>query len=115
MFTIARNSNKIAYGIKHFVVDTETELEEIPLRNVYPGSTAIVTSKSIRYMLNNKKEWIQITSNRSNSGGSGSDDPNNPYPDNPNTGLDGGWVTEDGIIDGEDADGTILDGGEIIE
>ena len=73
MFTIAKNSNKIAYGIKHFVVDTEAELEEIPLISVFSGSTAFVVEKSARYMLNNKREWIKVStaSSGGSSGGSG--------------------------------------------
>lgn len=114
MFTIARNSNKVAYGIKHFVIDTEQDLKEIPLGTVYPGSTAIILESSARYMLNNKREWVQLSSSSGGSGnGSGGSD--NPYPDNPGVSLDGGWVTEDGIIDGEDADEIILDGGTVIE
>ena len=106
MFTIARNSNKVTYGIKHFVVDTETDLKKIPLRNVYSGSTAIVLETSAKYILNNKQEWIKL---KGQVGNSNTTQP----PSDVILGLDGGLVTEDGIIDGED-ENLALDGGLII-
>lgn len=109
MFAIARNSNKVTYGIKHFVVDTEQDLKELPLRNVYPGSTAIILETSAKYILNNQQKWIQIKG----SVGNGSSTPVQPPSDDSNLGLDGGLVTEDGIIDGED-ENLALDGGLII-
>lgn len=112
MFTIAKNSNKIAYGIKHFVVDTEAELEEIPLISVFSGSTAFVVEKSARYMLNNKREWIKVSTASSGGSSGGSGNPSIPDIESGGT-LDGGEVNDDGIIDGSDDD-TTLDGGEII-
>ena len=108
MSTIVRNSNKIAYGIKHFVVNTETELKEIPLRNVYSGSTALVLESSARYVLNNRLQWVKLATS-CGSGGSTTPDSGDIY-----AGLDGGLVTDAGIIDGEDEGSDNLSGGIIM-
>lgn len=108
MSTIVRNSNKIAYGIKHFVVNTETELKEIPLGNVYSGSTALVLESSARYVLNNRLQWVKLAASYG-SGGSTTPDSGDIY-----VGLDGGLVTDAGIIDGEDEGSDGLSGGIVM-
>ena len=108
MSTIVRNSNKIAYGIKHFVVNTETELKEIPLGNVYSGSTALVLESSARYVLNNRLPWVKLAASYGSGGSTTPDSPGDIY-----VGLDGGLVTDAGIIDGEDEGAGGLSGGLI--
>lgn len=95
---IKRNSNKVAYGIKHYIFDKEDDLitDRRKLSTTYPGSTAFIIDTSNTYMLNGSYEWIKIKSNNSsNSGGS-------TTPDSGNGG------------NGNDDDLTIWDGGDIV-
>jgi hypothetical protein len=50
---IKSNGNKIAYGIKRYVLDVENDLNKISLSTTYPGSTAFIIDTSTTYMLNN--------------------------------------------------------------
>ena len=61
MITIGSNGQKIAYGIKHFNLDTEKDLEVLKTRDELMGSTCFIISTSKYYMLNSKKQWIEIT------------------------------------------------------
>ena len=61
MITIGSNGQKIAYGIKHFNLDTEDDLKALEKRNELMGSTCFVIETSKYYMLNSKKQWIEIT------------------------------------------------------
>lgn len=60
MITILKNSNKIAYGIKKFLLDKQEELDLISLSTANPGSTAFVVENGLSYVLTNDKKWIQI-------------------------------------------------------
>lgn len=68
--SISRNSNNVAYGVKHYTIDTPNDVKELPL-HCTPGSTAFVISTSDRYMFNNQYQWIKVA-NSNSSGGSGS-------------------------------------------
>ena len=100
---IKSNSNKIAYGVKRYVLDVENDLNKISLSTTYPGSTAFIIDTSTTYMLNNAYQWKKIkSSSNSNSGsnsgsGSGSDD----------VIWDGGEVEDP-------SDDNIWDGGDIV-
>ena len=59
MFTIIGNSGHTAYGIKEFVCDTIADIDELPI-DIPAGSTAFVIEGSKVFMLNNKKEWVEI-------------------------------------------------------
>ena len=73
MITIGANGERIAYGIKHYNLDTEEDLQKLPVENEYMGSTCFVISTSKYYMLNSDYEWIQITPFGTTTGsGSGS-------------------------------------------
>ena len=61
MITIGSNGQKIAYGIKHYNLDTEDDLVALQKRTEPAGSTCFVISTSKYYMLNSKKKWIEIT------------------------------------------------------
>ena len=61
MITIGSNGQKIAYGIKHYNLDTEQDLMKMPVGNEVMGSTCFVISTSKYYMLNGQKKWIEIT------------------------------------------------------
>ena len=62
MITIGMNGQKIAYGINHYNLDEESDLEQLRLkRESKMGSTCFVISTSKYYMLNSSKKWIEIT------------------------------------------------------
>jgi hypothetical protein len=61
MITIGSNGQKIAYGIKHYNLDTEADLSVMPIGNEVMGSTCFVIETSKYYMLNSQKKWIEIT------------------------------------------------------
>lgn len=61
MITIGANGQKIAYGIKHYNLDTEQDLLNLPTFQEKMGCTAFVISTSKYYMLNSKLKWIEIT------------------------------------------------------
>lgn len=76
MITIGANGEKITYGIKHYNLDTEEDLLNLPRDKESMGCTCFVISTSKYYMLNSSKEWIQISpyGNMTGSGG-GADTP----------------------------------------
>ena len=55
--------------VKKFVIDSFNEIYDIDTSQLSPGSTAFDISSSKTYMLNNKKQWIQV---QVNTGGGGS-------------------------------------------
>ena len=86
MYTITHQSNERVYGLRSFVVDTETEVATIPAADptIVVGSTVFVIATSNTYMLNHQRQWVLITQS------SGSDAPN---PDTNNTYIwDGGNI-----------------------
>lgn len=60
--------------VKKFVIDSFNEIYDIDISQVSPGSTAFDISSSKTYMLNNKKQWIEIkvTTSGGTEGGGGS-------------------------------------------
>lgn len=56
-YTISRNSNKVAYGIKELIFNTVMEMFAYPTQRLTPGSTAIITDASQIYILNNNHQW----------------------------------------------------------
>ena len=93
MITIGSNGQKIAYGIKHYNLDTEAELAKIPVAKEVMGCTCFIIETSKYYMLNGQKKWIEITPFGASIPGGGGDDP--VVPDDP-TGDD--IIYEGGII-----------------
>ena len=73
MITIGANGEKIAYGIKHYNLDTEEDLLNLPRDREVMGCTCFVISTSKYYMLNSNREWVQISpfGGVSSSGGGG--------------------------------------------
>ena len=93
MILIGANGKRVAYGIKHYNLDTEEDLKKMPTTNEYMGCTCFVISNSKYYMLNSQKTWIEITpfgkvvsSNGGNGDGNGDND--NPTDPTPPTGDD---------------------------
>ena len=96
MITIGSNGKKIAYGIKHYNLDTEADLAVLQTRTEPMGSTCFIISNSKYYMLNSKKEWVEITPFgkviASNGNPEEDDDIIPPPEDNDNIIYDGGIV-----------------------
>ena len=61
MIIIGANGQRIAYGIRHYNLDDETDLQKLPTAREVMGCTCFVISTSKYYMLNNKMKWIEIT------------------------------------------------------
>lgn len=61
MITIGANGQRIAYGIRHYNLDDETDLQKLPTAREVMGCTCFVISTSKYYMLNSKMKWIEIT------------------------------------------------------
>lgn len=61
MISIGSNGQKIAYGIKHYNLDTEADLKKLPIVNEKMGCTCFVIETSKYYMLNSNHKWIEIT------------------------------------------------------
>lgn len=97
MITIGSNGEKIAYGIKHYNLDTPDDLNK--LHDSTMGSTCFVISTSKYYMLNGQKQWIEITPfGKVVSSGTG-DDSSNPGGGNGGNGGSGD-SGKDAIYDG---------------
>ena len=60
MVSIGANGEKIAYGIKHYNVDTVADLAKIDPAHQIMGTTAFVIENSKYYMLNGLRVWKQI-------------------------------------------------------
>lgn len=70
MITIGANGERIAYGIKHYNLDTPADLEKLPTANEFMGCTCFVISTSKYYMLNSDHHWVQIAPFGTSSGSS---------------------------------------------
>lgn len=93
MVTVGSNREKIAYGIKHFILDTNADFAQLRKHtNIAVGSTAFVIDTSKYYMLNSKNQWKEVRlygSSSSNNGGDSGD-------------TDSGVDYDGGSIDGTD-------------
>ena len=85
MITIGANGQRIAYGIRHYNLDDETDLQKLPTSREAMGCTCFVISTSKYYMLNSKMKWIEITpfGKVMTSTGGGGDIINPPENDRP--------------------------------
>ena len=82
MISIGANGEKIHYGIKHYNLDTEQDLQNLPKYSELMGCTCFVIETSKYYMLNSNQKWIEITPfGQAVSGGGGSDTPDTPSQD----------------------------------
>ena len=93
MLSVGANGKKIAYGIKHYNLDTDEDLKNLPVAKELMGCTAFVIATSKYYMLNSEYKWVEIQpfgvgSNTSGGGSSGGD--NDPTLDD--VIYDGGLV-----------------------
>lgn len=92
MIRIGANGKEIAYGIKHYNLDTEEDLKNLPTRRETMGCTCFVISTSKYYMLNGEYKWVEITPFGKVISGEGDDPGVNP----PDTSDD--IIYEGGII-----------------
>ena len=61
MYSIIANGNKLAYGIKRYLVKTEEDIKTIPLGpDVAIGSRVLVSSTGERYILDTDREWVKL-------------------------------------------------------
>lgn len=79
MYGITRENNERVYGLKQFVVDSESDIATLPTLDptLVPGSTAFVIATSNTYMLNNKRSWVKLARSSSST--------DTPDPDTNNT------------------------------
>lgn len=96
MITIGANGQKIAYGIKHYNLDEESDLKDLPTSREHMGCTCFVISTSKYYMLNSKLKWIEITPFGKVISSSNGDDNDNNNPEIPDS--DDDIIYEGGII-----------------
>lgn len=76
--------------VKKFVIDSFNEIYEIDTSQLSPGSTAFDISSSKTYILNNKKQWIEVQIG--SSGGSTDYDGGTPGTSGGDIIYDGGGV-----------------------
>lgn len=73
MFSVLSNNGRSA-TVQTYLLDLESDLYDIPLKNCGPGDKAFVIENSKWYMMNHSKVWIEVnlgSSSGSSSGGSG--------------------------------------------
>ena len=60
MFNILANGNRLAYGIKRYMVKTVADIKTLPLDNsVASGSTVLVTTTGETYILDTDRHWVK--------------------------------------------------------
>ena len=59
MIRITSQSGHTAYGLKDFVMDKKSDLQNLPI-DVPMGSTAFCIEDSSAYMINSSGEWVEI-------------------------------------------------------
>lgn len=59
-FSIGAQHGKEAYNVKHYVVDCIKDMKKLPT-SAAAGSTAFVVKSSQSFMLNNKRQWVEIS------------------------------------------------------
>ena len=66
MYSLYANDDNISYGIQRFIVDTEEDIDFLPI-STKPGSSALVIDTSSFYILNHSKKWIKLKKENNNS------------------------------------------------
>lgn len=92
MVTIGSNGQKIAYGIRHYNLDTEADMAKIQIAKEVMGCTCFIIETSKYYMLNGSKKWIEIDPFGKGISGGGNN------PSNPDAPSDDDVIYEGGII-----------------
>lgn len=104
MITVHANGNRVQYGIKHFILDTIDDLTGLNKELLTPGSTIFIINTSKYFMLNGKKNWVEINPyGMGNSSNNGSGDNNGGSGgDNDGSNPDDELNYDGGSIDGSD-------------
>ena len=94
MYKITANGNKLAHGVKEYLVNTFADLADIELKNsVASGSKAFASKEDQWYVLDLSRKWVKISAaagSGSDSSGSGDDSEG------------GGDTSEDVVYEGGD-------------
>ena len=59
MIGLMKQSGHITYGLKEYVVDSEDDIDLLPL-DCPMGSSAFVIQTGDMYMMNGNHEWVKI-------------------------------------------------------
>lgn len=59
MIKITSNSGHTTYGLKDYILDKKTDLQDLPV-DVPMGSTAFCIEDGSVYMINSSGEWVEI-------------------------------------------------------
>lgn len=97
-FRISKQTGRTTYNLKEFTVDVYDDISKINVSHLAVGSTVFVIDTSTSYMLNSKRQWIEV-----DLGGG-----NKNNPDKYDVIYDGGVVVPQSDDDYE----LIYDGGE---
>ena len=65
MYSLYANDDNISYGIQKFILDTEEDIEFLPI-SAKPGSSALVIDTSSFYILNHSKKWVELKKENNN-------------------------------------------------
>lgn len=68
MINIISSNGEIHYGVNEYIIDTNKELEKIPL-SAAAGSTAYSIEDGKTYIKNNKNQWMEYQLNEVSGGG----------------------------------------------
>lgn len=72
MFSILSNNGRTA-TVQTYLLDLESDLQNIPLKSCSPGDKAFIIENSKWFMMNHSLVWVQVDlGSGSNSGGGGS-------------------------------------------
>ena len=95
MISIGSQSGRVKYGIKHYILDSEEDFKKLQNKNIM-GCTCFVIDTSKYYMIDSKKQWIEITPFGKATSSEGGDIDNDGIPDDIDPSLD--IIYEGGII-----------------
>ena len=70
MYSVFSQRGRPVYGIRKFVLDSQSDLGDLPI-DIPVGCTAFIISNGKHYILNNEKEWVEFSGNEGGSGGGG--------------------------------------------
>lgn len=75
MFSILSNNGRSA-NVQTYLLDLESDLQDIQLKSCGPGDKAFVIENSKWFMMNHDKVWVQVNLGNSGGGGGSGDLPN---------------------------------------
>lgn len=60
MTTLIKQSGRDQYNKVEYVADSRGDIATLPVDNVLPGSTCLVTEDSSVWILSPSKEWVEL-------------------------------------------------------